>query len=230
MCYCYCCCVPCIISCRVMSVIIIPGTLDRSEVELMTATLGMGFSKAQMDHNWKLMDRDNSGEVEFDEFKLWHDVLTGKVEAQLTLTHDGKRVRQQFESKIRKPFRLRPRIPLWFVRGKGTAIYSVWSTHTTMCAIPSIECIHQWQIDSWWWFCHPIDFASHHVMSCHVMSCHVMSCHVMQERAPCKRRGRSAHHFWRMRRQAVAACRPLIESVAAAAARVWFIRSKLMGW
>eukprot|EP01046_Picozoa_sp_COSAG06_P036542 COSAG06_NODE_4037_length_4638_cov_4.665124_3_plen_905_part_00 len=64
------------------------GTLDRYEVDRMAKILGMDFNQAQMDMAWKFMDHDGSGEVEFDEFKHWHDVLTGKKTKDLQLT-DG---------------------------------------------------------------------------------------------------------------------------------------------
>lgn len=58
------------------------GTLDRDEIDEMALILGMNFNKAQMDAAWAFMDHDSSGEVDFDEFKNWHDVLTGKVTEQ----------------------------------------------------------------------------------------------------------------------------------------------------
>ena len=64
------------------------GTLDRYEVDRMAKILGMNFNQAQMDMAWKFMDHDGSGEVEFDEFKHWHDVLTGKKTKDLQLA-DG---------------------------------------------------------------------------------------------------------------------------------------------
>ena len=62
------------------------GTLDRDEMDEIALVLGMNFNKAQMDAAWAFMDRDGNGEVDFDEFKNWHDVLTNKVAKQAPVT------------------------------------------------------------------------------------------------------------------------------------------------
>ena len=63
------------------------GTLDRDEIEQMAQILGMRFNKAQMDAAWAFMDRDGSGEVDFNEFKKWHDILTGNADEASAKKH-----------------------------------------------------------------------------------------------------------------------------------------------
>lgn len=65
------------------------GTLDRGEMDHMARVLDMNLNKAQMDAAWEFMDRDGSGEVDFDEFKKWHDVLTGKIKEKHAVQGKG---------------------------------------------------------------------------------------------------------------------------------------------
>ena len=51
------------------------NNLDKREVELLMMALGKKFTRAQLDDGWFMIDTDDSGFIDFDEFYEWYTTM-----------------------------------------------------------------------------------------------------------------------------------------------------------